>query len=66
MSSPGRLFPTGCPAAAVLATIDRRFALHAVLWTAASLVVFGLVAAIIPNPVLGGRSRPSRSPSSSG
>ncbi len=43
----------GCPAAAVLATVDRRFALHAGLWTAASLLAFGLVAAIIPNPVFG-------------
>lgn len=43
----------GCPAAAVLATLDRRFALHAVLWAGASLVAFGLVAAIIPNPVFG-------------
>lgn len=37
----------------MLATIDRRFAVHAVLWTAASVVAFGLVAAIIPNPVFG-------------
>jgi hypothetical protein len=59
MSSPGRLLPTGCPAAAVLATIDRRFALHAVLWTAASLLVFGLVAAIIPNPVFGRQIPPA-------
>ncbi len=49
----GRALPAGCPAAAVLATIDRRFALHAVLWTAASLLAFGLVAAIIPNPAFG-------------
>ena len=49
----GRSLPVGCPAAAVLATIDRRFAVHAVLWTAASVVAFGLVAAIIPNPVFG-------------
>jgi len=53
MSSPGRLLPAACPAAAVLATIDRRFVLHAVLWTAASLIAFGLVAAIIPNPIFG-------------
>jgi len=49
----GRALPAGCPAAAVLATIDRRFVAHAVLWTAASLLAFGLVAAIIPNPVFG-------------
>ena len=49
----GRSLPVGCPAAAVLATIDRRFAVHAVLWTAASVVAFGVVAAIIPNPVFG-------------
>jgi hypothetical protein len=53
MSSTGRSLPAGCPAAAVLATIDRRFALHALIWTAASLLAFGLVAAIIPNPVFG-------------
>jgi hypothetical protein len=40
-------------AAVVLATVDRRFALHAVLWAVASVVAFGLVAAIIPNPVFG-------------
>jgi hypothetical protein len=40
-------------AAAVLATIDRRFAVHAVLWTVASVVAFGVVAAIIPNPIFG-------------
>jgi hypothetical protein len=37
----------------VLATIDRRFAAHAALWTVASLLAFGLVSAIIPNPVFG-------------
>ena len=37
----------------MLATIDRRFVLHAALWAAASLLAFGLVAAIIPNPVFG-------------
>ncbi len=37
----------------VLATIDRQFAAHAVLWTIASLLAFGLVAAIIPNPIFG-------------
>jgi hypothetical protein len=49
----GRSLPAGCPAAAVLATIDRRFVLHAVLWAAASLLAFGLAAAIIPNPAFG-------------
>ena len=48
-----RSLPAGCPLAAVLATIDRRFVIHAALWAAASLLVFGLVAAIIPNPVFG-------------
>ena len=47
----GRSLPERCPVAEVLGTIDRRFVIHAVLWAAASLVVFGLVAAIIPNPV---------------
>jgi hypothetical protein len=49
----GRSLPAGCPATAILATIDRRFLLHAVLWSAASLVGFGLAAAIIPNPIFG-------------
>jgi hypothetical protein len=49
----GRSVHAGSPAAAVLATIDRRFVLHAALWTAASLLAFGLIAAIIPNPVFG-------------
>ena len=49
----GRSLPAGCPVAAVLATIDRRFVLHGALWTGASLLAFGLVAAIIPNPVFG-------------
>ncbi len=53
MSGARRWLPARCPAAVVLATIDRRFALHAVLWTGASLLAFGLVAAIIPNPVFG-------------
>ncbi len=47
------MLPIGCPAAAFVATIDRRFVLHAVLWTAAAVVAFGLVAAIIPNPIFG-------------
>ena len=33
--------------------VGRRFAAWAVAWTAASLVAFGLVSAIIPNPVFG-------------
>jgi hypothetical protein len=49
----GRSLPVGCPAAALVATIDRRFVLHAVLWTVAAVVAFGLVAAIIPNPIFG-------------
>jgi len=48
-----RSLPVGCPAAAVLATIDLRFILHAMLWAATALLVFGLVAAIIPNPMFG-------------
>jgi hypothetical protein len=48
-----RFLPVRCPAAAILATIDRRFAVHAVLWTVASVVAFGSVAAIIPNPIFG-------------
>jgi hypothetical protein len=49
----GRSLPVGCPVAAVLGTIDRRFVLDAALWAAASLFAFGLVAAIIPNPAFG-------------
>lgn len=49
----GRPFPSACPAAAVAATIDRRFVSHAVLWAIGSLLVFGIVTAIIPNPVFG-------------
>ena len=33
--------------------LDRRFLAWAVAWTAASLIAFGLVTAIIPNPVFG-------------
>lgn len=33
--------------------LDRRFAGWAVAWTAVALVTFGLVSAIIPNPVFG-------------
>ncbi len=33
--------------------LDRRFLAWALAWTAASLVAFGLVSAIIPNPVFG-------------
>lgn len=36
-----------------LSTIDRRFVLHALLWTIAAFFAFGLVAAIVPNPVFG-------------
>jgi hypothetical protein len=35
------------------ALIDRRLLLHAAFWTIASGLAFGLVAAIIPNPVFG-------------
>ena len=37
----------------VFATFDRRFVAQAALWTAASLSAFGMVSAIIPNPVFG-------------
>ena len=45
--------PAGCPLAAVCPTIDRTFVVHAALWSVVSLLAFGLVAAIIPNPVFG-------------
>ena len=38
---------------AILSTIDRRFVLHAAGWSLASLLAFGLVTAILPNPVFG-------------
>jgi hypothetical protein len=41
---------TGCPAALRL---DRRFFAWAIAWALVSLLAFGLVAAIIPNPVFG-------------
>jgi hypothetical protein len=49
----GRSLPSGCPLAGVLATVDPRYLVHAALWAAASLLAFGVVAAIIPNPVFG-------------
>ena len=33
--------------------LDRRFFAHALAWAAVSLIAFGLVSAIIPNPVFG-------------
>jgi hypothetical protein len=33
--------------------LDRRFAAWAIAWTALALIVFGLVSAILPNPVFG-------------
>jgi hypothetical protein len=48
-----RSLPARSPVAEVLGTIDRRFVIHAALWAVASLLAFGLVAAIIPNPVFG-------------
>jgi hypothetical protein len=42
--------PAGCP---LLALRDRRLLVHAALWTLASALAFGLVTAIIPNPVFG-------------
>jgi hypothetical protein len=41
---------TGCLAALRL---DRRFVAWAIAWSLVSLVAFGLIAAIIPNPVFG-------------
>ncbi len=38
---------------ALALALDARFALRAALWTVASLLAFGLVSAIIPNPVFG-------------
>jgi len=37
----------------LLALLDPRFLLHATVWTVVSVVAFGLVTAIIPNPVFG-------------
>lgn len=45
-------------AAGLVEAVNRRFAAWAVLWSAASLVGFGLVAAIIPNPVFARRIPP--------
>ena len=42
--------PADCP---LLALRDRRLLLHAAAWTILSGLVFGLVTAIIPNPVFG-------------
>jgi hypothetical protein len=44
---------------AALATVDRRFVGHAILGTALSLVAFGFVSAIIPNPVFGRQIPPA-------
>ncbi len=38
---------------ALVRSADRRFAAWAVVWTVVGLLVFGLVSAIIPNPVFG-------------
>jgi hypothetical protein len=43
-----RMGPRDC-----LATLDAAFLIRAALWGVASLLAFGLVAAIIPNPVFG-------------
>jgi hypothetical protein len=37
----------------LLALLDRRLLLHAAFWTVVSGLVFGLVTAILPNPVFG-------------
>ncbi|MEI7744266.1 MAG: hypothetical protein WCK58_11040 [Chloroflexota bacterium] len=42
--------PASCP---LLALADRRLLAWTVLWSAMSLLVYGLVTAIIPNPVFG-------------
>jgi hypothetical protein len=42
--------PASCP---LLALLDRRLLAHAALWALVSGLAFGLVAAIIPNPVFG-------------
>jgi hypothetical protein len=42
------VFPAACPL-----VIDGRFRLHALAWTLASFVGYGIVSAIIPNPVFG-------------
>lgn len=42
--------PADCP---LRALADRRLLVHALLWTLVSGLVFGLVTAIIPNPVFG-------------
>jgi hypothetical protein len=42
--------PASCP---LLALLDRRLIAWTVAWTAVSLLAFGLVTAIIPNPVFG-------------
>ncbi len=47
----------GGPLAGVVSTIDRRFVLHAALWSGASLLAFGVVAGIIRT-----RSRATDSP----
>ncbi len=49
----------GGPLAGVVSTIDRRFVLHAALWSGASLLAFGVVAAIIPSPVFGRQIPPA-------
>lgn len=40
-------------AGTLMRVLDAAFALRAAVWTAASLLAFGLVSAIIPNPVFG-------------
>lgn len=42
------MVPRACPL-----IIDGRLRLHAIAWTVASFLVFGLVSAMIPNPVFG-------------
>ena len=42
------MFPRSCPL-----VIDGRFRLHAVAWTLVAFVGYGMVSAIIPNPVFG-------------
>lgn len=42
------MFPRACPL-----VIDGRFRLHALAWSLVALVGYGMVSAIIPNPVFG-------------
>ena len=47
------MFPFACPL-----VIDGRFRLHALAWALVALVGYGMVSAIIPNPVFGRQITP--------